>query len=285
MARNFLRDYRLTIQGTGEELSIKGLRVVFGITHDLFGYPQQAKFDIYNLSRDRINQIQDEFQGIYFAAGYAGDVKQIFNGQIRNVVHTKRGTETVTEIYAGNAERALKEAFSVHSFEPGTDLETIIYTITGDMQGVTIANLDGINRKITSDRTFSGPSRKVLDALSSEFEFWWSVIDGQLYTFGKEGALTEEDTLLINKNTGMIDSPSVTEIGANVKILLNPNATPFKIIQIESATPNISLGDLNFRKVNKTMGAGLYRINKVVHSGDTRSSEWFSTITGKDFIE
>ncbi len=331
MAINYKREYELVVSTKTETFTFTGLKIVFNITHDLFGYPQLAKFDVYNIARDRFEQLTEEFNTVVFRAGYEGNMKTIFNGETRNIISLRNGTETITQIYAGNAERAFRESFFSETFAASTPLETIVNAIIGTMEGITAAKLDGLYltdkklpiwnplqpyiigarvrdasnaiheslindnkgnpitlpvwRKIpivtTSKESFSAPSRVILDELAEEHGFWWSVIDGELYTFGREGALVGEETLVINRNSGMINSPMITEIGADVKILLNPEATPFKLIQIESATPNVSLGDLNFRKVNKTLGAGVYRINKVVHRGDTRGSEWYSEITAK----
>jgi hypothetical protein len=81
----------------------------------------------------------------------------------------------------------------------------------------------------------------------------------------------------------MIGSPERTDIGVTVKNLLLPELKLARRIKIESLTEKINIGNLNFREVPPIRNEGVYRIDKLVHEGDTRGNIWQTTITGRNF--
>jgi len=117
-----------------------------------------------------------------------------------------------------------------------------------------------------------------MDQLAEENNFEWNITDEAINIIPKNETI--DKTFLITSATGMLGSPTVTEIGADVKMLLNPELIPNGKIKVESITQNISLGDLKFRDINKTIGEGLYKIQKVTHTGDTHDNQWDSSVVG-----
>ena len=81
----------------------------------------------------------------------------------------------------------------------------------------------------------------------------------------------------------MIGSPTITELGADVRTLMNPRLNPYRAVQITTPDAEINVGNLFFRTKVPTLGTGLFRINKVIHTGDTRGNDWTSAITGRRF--
>ena len=93
--------------------------------------------------------------------------------------------------------------------------------------------------------------------------------------------LQGSEAVLISAVTGMINSPIVTEIGADVTTLLNPNLIPNSAFIIESVNADIQLGNLFFRDVKRTTAEGLYKVQEVTFKGDSREGEWVSTVKGR----
>lgn len=81
----------------------------------------------------------------------------------------------------------------------------------------------------------------------------------------------------------MIGSPERTDVGVTVKNLLLPELKLARRFRIESLTERINVGNLNFRTVPPIRNEGVYRIDKLLHEGDTRSNVWQTTITGRNF--
>ena len=79
----------------------------------------------------------------------------------------------------------------------------------------------------------------------------------------------------------MLGTPTVTEIGADVRTLLNPRLLPNRAFQIESINTDIQLGNLFFRDIKRTSAEGTYKIQEVKFSGDSRDGEWVSEVKGR----
>ena len=89
--------------------------------------------------------------------------------------------------------------------------------------------------------------------------------------------------MIVSQATGMIASPELTEVGLRVKSLLLPQLKLGRRIQIKSITSKINIGNLIFRKIPATLGEGVYRADKITHTGDTRDNDWFTQIDARNF--
>ena len=285
MSKQFKRGYKLSVvTPEGKALVITDLRVRFEITKDLFGYPNLGDIQIFNLSRDRVTSISQEFTLIELQVGYNGALDTVFRGDIRNIVSRREGVDTITQFYAGDGERATRKAVISRTFAGGTPLKQIIKELAATFN-IATAKLDGLDTTRTNQRgqTMSGASKEALDKLADDYNFHWSIQDGELVTQDRESYDRDNSVININRSTGMIGSPTITELGADVRTLLNAKLNPYRAIQITTPDVDINVGNLFFRTKVPTLGTGLFRINKVIHTGDTRGNEWTSAITGRRF--
>lgn len=279
MPLQYKRKYELII-GSDSGIKLSELRVKFEITKDLTGYPNLAKIQIFNLSKSTQQRIKKEFDKVIFNAGYEANVKLLFKGQIRNVTHLKQGVDTITTIYAHDGARDFDTAKVNISFKEGTEVKQIVEHVIGTFKETThgiIEGLDGLGDRLKGV-TISGSSKDVMDQLAEENNFEWNITDEAINVVPKNETI--DKTFLITSATGMLGSPTLTEIGADVTMLLNPELIPNGKLKVESLTQNISLGDLNFRNINKTIGEGLYKIQKITHTGDTHDNQWQSAVVG-----
>ena len=81
----------------------------------------------------------------------------------------------------------------------------------------------------------------------------------------------------------MIDAPERTEIGVNVKMLLQPQAKLKRRFKIEATSQKVNIGNLFFRKIPAVKNQGIYRIDKLIHIGDTYANPWFTHFFGRNF--
>ena len=280
MPLQYKRQYELLIGAAETGVRIIDMRVKFEVTKDLTGYPNLAKIQVFNLSKATRAKIENEFDSVIFNAGYENSVGLLFKGEIRNVTHLKQGVDTITTIYAHSGAKDFDTSKVNISFKEGTKIKNIVEHVISTFKEVThgvVEGLDGLGDRLQGV-TLSGSSKDIMDQLAQENNFEWSINDGVIDVIPKNKTI--DKTFVITNVTGMLGSPTITEIGADVKTLLNPELIPNGKIKIESITAAISLGDLNFRNVNKTIGEGLYKIQKVTHVGDTHDNQWDSTIVG-----
>ena len=283
MGLQFKRNYELNLTSPdGKVVTSRDLRIVFEVTKDLFGYPNLATISLYNLSLQRISQITEEFTGVELKAGYQGVNTLLFKGDVRNIVNRRDGTDTITEFFAGDGERKIRETKFSKTFASGTSVKQMVLDMAGSF-GIPKAKMDGldVSRATLNGASFSGSTKDLLDKLGDDYGFYWSIQDGQFVTQGRDSYDESNRKIIITRSTGMIGSPSITELGADVRTLLNPEYQPYRLIEIKSPNAEIKVGNLFFRKNPPTLGSGLFRINKVTHKGDSRGNEWSSSIVGR----
>ena len=284
MSRQYKRAYELTITtDTGESKTIKGLRVVFEITKSLLSFPNLAKIEIYNPNSNTISLLQRKFTKIVLNAGYEGNIKLLFVGDIRNVFQNKRGVDRIVTIYAGDGERDYQNAVFNKTFTENISIKSAINEVMRTFKEVTIGAIEGvpdINDRLRG-QTLSGSSKEILNKFADEYGFDWSIQNNEVIITPFEDALTSSEAVLVNAATGMIGSPVITEIGVDVTTLLNPALLPNGSFVVQTISSDIQLGNLFFRNVSRTNGEGAYKIQEAIFKGDSHDGEWTSTAKGR----
>lgn len=283
MPKQFKRLYDLTITDSfGLSRIIKDLRVSFEVVKSVRSYPNLAKIEIYNPNAQTLSYLEDKFSEIVFNVGYEGNVRLIFKGQIRNIVDTRQDVDRVVTVYAGDGEQDWQNAIFNSTIDSNVGLSAVLEDIQATFPNTVSGDTSLVD--IPADKlrpqSLSGASKDILDRIANEYGFSWSIQDGAFEFVPNDKPISENEAVLINPETGMIGSPIITEIGADVTSLLNPSLQPNKLFTIESAANEVVLGDLFFRDVTRTRAEGTYKVQEVIHKGDTHDNEWSSTVRG-----
>lgn len=284
MARQYKRAYDLTITPTdGDARVIKDLRINFEITKSILSFPNLCRLNIYNPNEDTLAALQNKFTKIVLNAGYEGDVKLLFKGEVRNVFQNRAGVDRLITVYAGDGERDWQNATFNKTFTENVTISAAIEEVLKSFEEVTVGVVNGLPQVADKLRgqTLSGSSKDILDQFAEEYGFDWSIQDGEVIITPVESPLEGDEAVLVNAATGMIGSPTVTEIGADVTTLLNPRMLPNRAFQIESVNADIQLGNLFFRDVKRTTAEGTYKIQEVTFKGDSREGDWVSSVKGR----
>jgi hypothetical protein len=283
VSRQYKRAYSLSISTDGVNRNITGLRVSFKITKSLMSFPNLAEIEIYNPNKDTLSKLQTRYTDIALNAGYEGNVRLIFKGQIRNVFQRKMGPDRIVTVFAGDGEADWQNSIFNKTLSENIALKQIVTEIAQSFVDTTLGVLQGLDTPADKLRgqTLSGSSKDILDKLAEDYGFQWSIQDGNLITVPNEQVLENENAVLINQVTGMIGSPTITELGVNVTTLLNPELSPNRAFQVESAFADVAIGGIQFRELPRTSGEGLYKAFQVTFDGDTHGDNWFSVVEGR----
>lgn len=288
MSRQYLRDYELIVISSKSK-SIKELRLKFEITKSSRSYPNIARLELFNPNQETVNLLTEEDSFVIFNAGYKGNLGLIFKGKTRNVFSNKIGTERVLTIYAADGDKEWQEATYNKALSENLKLKDVVLELFSSLTSVgdlSIGELKGLESPADKLRgqVLTGSSKDILDKLANDYNFEWSIQDGELITteFNKPDS---SQAILVKQSTGMIGSPTLTEIGAEVTTLLNPKMLPNRRFKIESESTEISVGNLQFRDLKRTEAEGLYRAYEVIFTGDTRGESWYSTAKGTFYNE
>lgn len=284
MARQYKRTYELTATSkTGEVRIIRNLRIIFEITKSVLSFPNLARIEIYNPNSDTISVMQERYSKISLSAGYEGNIKLLFKGEIRNSFETRSDVDKILVIYAGDGERDYQNSVFNKTFTESVSISQAIQEVLDSFEEITIGVIDGLPTGADKLRgqTLSGSSKDILDQFAEEYGFDWSIQDGEVIITPLEQPITNDEAVLISAATGMVNSPTITEVGVDVTTLLNPQLLPNRAFKIESLANDIQLGNLFFRSAPKTVGEGVYKIQEVTFKGDTRDGQWLSIVKGR----
>lgn len=283
MSRQYKRIYELTIiPASGISRVISGLRVNFEITKSILSFPNLCKLTIYNPNDETLSALQDKFTKIVFNAGYEGDIKLLFKGEIRNIFQSKMGVDRLITIYAGDGEKDWQNSTFNKTFSETVTMKTAIQEVLSSFKDISIGTTEGLPEEADKllGQTLSGSSKDIMDEFADEYGFDWSIQDGEIITTPINSPLQGDEAVLISSATGMIGSPTVTEIGADVTSLLNPRLLPNRAFKIESVGSDIQMGNLFFRNIKRTSAEGTYKIQEVIFKGDSREGDWLSSVKG-----
>lgn len=272
------------------DLEVTGLKMNFNIEKSLVGYPNLANIKVYNFSENSRNKLEEEGLKLQFFAGYEDtSVPLIFEGDIVNVVHIKEGTEWISEIFAGDGSKLLNTSTVNKSYKAGSTVEQVYNDLIGQMDGIKKGATEGLKnclsgkRSLLRDLQLTGNIKDWLNKLAKDCGFEYSVNDGVIETNPTGAPLSDVPPFIINQKSGMIGSPERTEVGVNVLHYLLPELKLARTIKIESINDKVNVGNLFFRKVPPIKNEGIYRIDKLVHTGDTHDNLWQTQIQARVF--
>ena len=284
MARQYKRVYELTvIPPGGEARVIKGLRVSFEITKSILSFPNLARITLYNPNQDTLSALEEKYTRIVLNAGYEGDLRLLFKGDVRNVFQTKTGRDRLLTIYSGDGEKSWQNATFNKTLSESLSVSSAIQEVLKTFSDVNIGTLQGLPQVADKMRgqVLSGSSKDIMDNFAEEYGFSWSIQDGEIIITPEQEPLEGDEAVLVTAATGMIGSPTITEIGVDVTTLLNPRLLPNRGFIIESINAEVTIGNLFFRNVRRTTAEGLYKIQEVVFRGDSRDGDWLSSVKGR----
>jgi len=281
----FGRTYSLEIvpRGSTEKIVVAGLRVTFEITKSVLSHPNLCKLVIYNPNETTLAALQKKFTRITFNAGYEGLTGLLFKGEIRNAYQGKTSTDRTITLYAADGERDWQNSRFNKTYSENVNTKQIITDVIESFKGLTQGLIEGLPDKKDKvmGETLSGSSKDIMDRFAKEYDFNWSIQNEQITISKTDEPLSNTQAILITPTTGMIGSPTVTEIGADVTSLLNPKLLPDRLFKIESVNGDVQLGNLYFREIKRTTAEGIYKIQEVTFKGDSWDGDWLATIKGR----
>jgi hypothetical protein len=247
------------------------LRFAFSVVKTNDRAPNTASLTIYNLNETHRKGLA-KGQPLIIEAGYVGGTSVIFSGDITNVDSTKDTVDWVTTVESGDGATGLSSGRLNKSYSPNADLRTVIKDLTKSLR-LGIGNVDQkmssveLRKQLTAFAkgvVLSGSAAESLNKVLVSAGFQWSVQDGKLQILEKDGA-TIETVVVLNAASGLIGSPEVGQAKGkqmavvSFKSLLQGGIKPGRRVKIESLTAK-----------------GLFRAEKVTHSGDTHGQNWYT---------
>lgn len=273
--RQYKRNIRVIIgEDDGEAVEIEGLFIRFEINKEADSKPNEGTIRIYNLNESTETQIRQRGVRVRLLAGYDGDFALVFDGDIRKVEKERHGVDRISVITIGGNVFRLTNAEFIRSYEGAVSLKTIVSDALPSFnlaQGAVDMLPDNV---FLHDFAWSGRTYDLLDRVLRPQGIQWYETDGEI-NFSVNGATQDDLIYVINADTGMIGSPTIADNGLRVQTLLNPRLRITGRVRIESLVIDDAAAQ---NDVSARAGEyqGIYKITKILHTGDNRAGHYFS---------
>lgn len=281
--QQYLRKVRLTASGSGGSVIINPggvnlheIKIEFDITKSISSTQNTANIKIWNLSETSRNALGKELDTITLEAGYippnsGGNVGIIFKGQIRDVEHKREGNDIITEMSCGEGDKAFRNATIAKTYDKGTKVDEVMGDIFKELEkeGVTRGEWKFPDQipEFKRPYTVCGSCKREGDLLSRGKDFYWSVQNGTMEVIPGDGYVG--GVVILSPQSGLIDTPTITDNGVKVKALLNPEIRPNRRIRVDSQTLEMNAEN------------GEYRVSECTYSGNNRDGDMTVSVTGE----
>jgi len=274
----FVRKYEMSIGTSGQEdgILISENQIIFDIKKSADSTMNSASFDIYNLSIDtraKITSLEENDGLLFFKVGYgSGDLIQIFQGNIIQVINSSKGQDIVTSVLCGDGYTSYRDAKTSRTFPEKTTLGTVLTALIQDMSlAKGVFKGDALSHVFNKGIVTDGKAAQEMDdyVYNSQFKLQWSVQDSVCNVL-PVGESTTETALVLDESNGLIGSPEQTgkkvgkekgsevpNSGANASSLLNPEISINRSIALRSKWVN-----------------GVYICKSLNHRGDFEGTTW-----------
>lgn len=235
---------RISIPTLGEDVIIEyPMTAQFLIRRGLGTSLNAMDIRILNLSRETRDKIfQDRFS--YFKAysgeleyrfceleaGYGDKLYSVFRGVLFEVVHSRDGADVITHINVrdGGFDTVVSQAFL--TLQPPVTRKRLVEILTAQFPEVTLGAVgdDGV--------TFSRPvviSGNVWDSLRLYTENNVKIDMQKVYAL-RDFEVVDEETIIINADTGLLQAPRREDAFLSVTTLFEPQVAISRLVQLES---------------------------------------------------
>ena len=275
----WLRKIRVRFFGGGGELYVnQGVDtqvqqfVEFFVERSISATANDANIRIHNLSEASRNSIGNEFTDVEIEAGFIppggpDNTGIVFSGQIRDFEHTREGANIVTTVNAGDGDRAVRKSTISKTYPAGTPVETVVEDIYAEFEKEGVKKGEWLfppMEPFIRPYSITGAGARELNTLGRSNGFYWNIQNQFMEIIPRDLYLPL--VTLVNKDTGMIGFPKVTDNGIRVTSLINPEIRANRLIKVES-----EVVDLNATN-------GEYRVGRVDYKADNQTGEFLMII-------
>ncbi len=254
----------------GNAIVIRELDVAFSIERTIRSEPNTCTATIYNLAETSRALLQQKPLHVTIEAGYDGETKQIFSGDLRFAESRHEGVDWETHLQLGDGERAYRYARVNRSFKPGVKVQDLLVETVKSM-GLSlpknIATAREMLTQLVSGEALQGQSHRELTRILSAQRMTWSVQDGRLQVL-RRGEHRPEQAHVISQSKGLVGTPDYgppPQKGEprvlKVKTLIYPELIPGSLVKMDT------------RSIK-----GVFVVQRVLHTGDTSREDWYTEI-------
>lgn len=271
----FNRSSSVQVDIDDERLIISNVRISFICEKTSTATKNSATIRIFNLSETTRDSINTEDAKVTLFAGYVDDAGEelLFTGDVVYIKTDYVPPDLITEFELKDGGNALRDAKLNESFEAGTTTEQIINKLV-KATGLPIKEITAdLKKAYANGLSVSGSVGESIDKVLGSINAEWSVLDNEIQIIEKDSANSDK-IIVLKPSSGLIGLPAFIVDDKNqlpdaqntngklkIESLLMPKLNPTRRVKLESR-----------------IVSGVFRIDSVIHNGDTHSQMWKSEI-------
>lgn len=259
---------------------ITPLQVEFEIDQTPNGFVSYAEITIYGLRSSTKERIYREYTSVRLTAGYVDNYGPIFKGSIVNIESGRDAAEHWVKLYCRSGGRQWESQTISQSFGEGTPQIEIIRAVAesfgypvqiqGDFSNLPPAVLG---------KTLDQDSKSAMEGLARDFDLTWLMQNDTLVVLAPDTVIPSDEPTF-TPTTGLVGSPSITILGADIIVKLSGSIRPGQAFNLEAQTGQFSFNSVYYKKFPDTIGKGRYRVLSMKHSGSFYGDNWDTTLEG-----
>jgi len=282
---------------------IKDLRIAFSIQKGSTQSPNKCAVRVWNAAPETRALIEAIGNVLILKAGYKEDVGAvtIFAGDVIRAITMREGPDWITEVELQDGLIEFRDAKCTVSFGPGATTAQVISDLAVRF-GLPVRPMptDVASKQYSAGFAFVGRVRDGLTKACDHMALEWSIQNREVQIIKKGGVLRQR-AYLLSPETGMVGSPmqeaktmtekaasklgfTATSPGVRTTFELNREGEFEKMLMvlgykvITLLQPLIEPGGYVQVK-SKSIRGEFFRVEEVVHNGDTHSTEWHTELT------
>ena len=209
------------------------IAIDFEIRHTNGKEPSQGAVSIYNLSEQSGRSISTDATGLRVFAGFDSNEKLIYEGSISTVEDIPMWPDRVIKLSLGDGYQQYTQAVTSKTYASGTERQVILADLARDMGLSLKQSIDAAKGVISGDLTLDGLTKDVMEQFTQEGGDQWTITDNEVHV-SRVGRAIDNDVIVLASDSGLLETPTVTEKGVNIRALLNPDVRPGKVIRLEA---------------------------------------------------
>lgn len=205
----------------GEDLDADYLNIDFEIDSDAKKNEAAGGiFRVYNMNETNRNRTKRDVERVKLTVGYFDPIDNVFNsrmvyvGSVVNVDNFFDHSECsyVTEIQAGDGFKQFTQSFTSKSWAGGVEKKVIAQAVAKDFGIDTRISKGILEGKTTTAQVFCNPTKQALELFLRDNGCEFKIID-EVTTITKKNEPTDDNVILLNADTGLLESPIVNSDG------------------------------------------------------------------------